>query len=383
MSQNIFEKSQKLNELFRDVRILYPEFVPEKLPHRNKEIDELVYAFEPVLKGRKPLNVVLLGGTGTGKTVTAKYVLKELEEYSDRAKSLYINCFEFNSRPAVLTAIANFLGQAVPRRGLATDETYSKVLEALKKINFVPLIILDEVDQLLQKQEGSSLLYDLLRVIEFGKAHIGIILISNDFAFSSRLEQRVKSSLAQHTITFEQYSPLQLKDILRERVQFAFLPGKLEEEVINVSAAHAAKKGGDARIAIDCLLKAGRVAEQKNSSKVTLQHLKEVLASIGASQAQKALPFLNQNEKAVIEAISKSPEGICSGDLFKKYKTLSKNPLTQRQFRSILSKFEKMKILRAEEVAKKKRGRTRKIFLCSSKEALKELLAQAEQKTSN
>ena len=31
----------------------------------------------------------------------------------------------------------------------------------------------------------------------------------------------------------------------------------------------------------------------------------------------------------------------------------------------------------------KERGRTRKIFLCSSKEALKEILAQAEQKTSN
>ena len=33
------------NRVLKNETFLYPEFVPERLPHRDKEIDELVFAF--------------------------------------------------------------------------------------------------------------------------------------------------------------------------------------------------------------------------------------------------------------------------------------------------------------------------------------------------
>ncbi len=369
MPGNIFAKKARIHELFKDERFLYPEYVPERLPHRDAEVDSLVFALQPVLQGKKPQNVFVSGKSGTGKTATVRFVLNELQQYSDRAKGLYINCFQFNTRHSVLTQIANFLGEATPRRGIASDETYSHMLKALQSINFVPVIVLDEADQLMHEKEASKLFYDLLRVIEQHHKGFGLVFISNVAEFTALLDARVKSSLAEQTICFEQYSPQQLKDILRERAQYAFFPNALEPDVINVAAAHAAKFGGDARIAIECLLKAGREAERENALKVTVQHLQKVFPLIDSAALQKAINYLGEHEKAILQSIPAN-QVIASGDLFAAYKKAVKKPFSQRQFRTMRANLERMHLINCKEAAKGKMGRTVFISLAFPKSRL-------------
>jgi cell division control protein 6 len=364
MQGNVFEKSSKINPVFKDERFLYPEFVPEKLPHRDSEIDSLVYALKPVTEGKKPQNVFLAGKPGTGKTVVAKFVLKELEEYSDRAKFLYVNCFRLNTRHSVLTEISNFLGLPISRRGMSSDEALDSVLQALKKVSFTPIIIFDELDQLVFRGEASALFYDLLRIFEFAKARFGIVIISNNPGILQQLDSRVKSSLVPETIIFEAYSPQQLKDILRERAQFAFFPEAIENDAISVAAAHAAKLGGDARIAIECLLKAGRLAEKRNEKKVSVEHLKEVFSSIEARAVQKAVPFLAGHEKLILSLVPKQGQ-ISSGGLFKKFSLKSSQKISQRRFRTFVSALEKKDLLECAFTEKGVRGRTRMVALKS------------------
>ena len=205
LKKNIFDGFSREASVFKDERFLYPEFVPDKLLHREKEIESLAGSLSPIIKGKKPANVFLTGSTGVGKTTAAKFVLKEMQEYSDRAKSLYLNCFEFNSRHAVLSAITNFLGIASPRRGIATDEIYGSMLEALKKCGFSPLVVLDEADQLFMASDGQKLLYDLLRIVEVEKNVFGLVLISNDAELMLSLDDRIRSSLSEEKIVFESY----------------------------------------------------------------------------------------------------------------------------------------------------------------------------------
>lgn len=358
-----------MQEIFKDERFLYPEFVPEKLPHRDAEIDALVFAINPVLKGKKPENVFVNGESGTGKTVTVKFVLNELHEYSDRAKSLYVNCFEFNTRHSVLSAVTNFLGAPIPRRGVATDEVYSRLLSSLKSIDFTPIVVLDEVDQLFFDSEASKLFYDLLRVVEYGKHSFGLIFISNDSNLVSKLDSRVKSSLAVETISFQKYSPQQLKDILAERCQYAFQSGKLDDEVVNVAAGHAAKLGGDARIALECLLKAGREAERENASKVSLEHLKKAFLQLDSAPLQKAISFIDGTEKILLKILTEFNE-LNSGDLYKKYSEIAEKPLTLRRFRDIINVLEKKELIKAEDSVHEIKGRTRKISLKIPKSVL-------------
>ena len=361
MKKNIFERSGKEKQVFKDEKYLYPEFVPERLPHRDREIDALVYGFNPLVKGGKPHNFFVVGPTGVGKTACVKYVLNELQEYSDRAKALYLNCFEFNARHAILSKIANFLGAPVPRRGIATDEIYSRFLEALKKADFSPVIVLDEVDQLLLKADGSKLLYDLLRVVEYERARVALVLISNDIELTAKLDSRVRSSLTEEKIVFESYTPAQLKDILRERASFAFLSGALGEEVIPVAAAHAAKLGGDARIAIESLLKAGREAEKENSGKVEVKHLKKSFESVDAVSLLKGIRHLNESEALLLKLIAEKP-GIFSGELFKAFGGKTE-PLSERRLRDLLNGLEKKNFVFSEQVSLGNKGKTRS-FSC-------------------
>jgi len=369
MPRNLFDQASSAEHpLFRQEKYLYPEFVPERLPHRDAEIDSLVYALNPLAKGGKPHNVFVCGGTGGGKSACIKFVLNQLEEHTDRAKHLYLNCFEFNSRHAILTEIANFLGEPMPRRGVATDELYTKLLHALKQATFTPIIVLDEVDQLLHEDEGQKLLYDLLRVIEYQKNRFALLIISNDRTLTARLDPRVKSSLAEETIEFNQYTPTQLKAILRERAEYAFAPGVLDEDVINVAAAHAAKLGGDARIAIECLWKAGREAERVNASKVTLDHLQKAFAAV-AEQNLKAVKFLNEHERTLLKLVAEKGT-LHSGDLYQAYAKAVKEPVTERRLRDFLANLELHRLVHLTLVDLGNRGKTKEISLAVQKDSL-------------
>jgi cell division control protein 6 len=367
LKQNVFSKTAKLHEVFKNERFLYPEFVPERLPFRDAQIDELVFSLKPLSEGRKARNVFAFGSTGTGKTATIKFVLKELQEFTDRVKALYLNCFEKNSRHAVLVELANALGAAVPERGLSTAEVHSEAMQLLKAQQFSPILVLDEFDQLLAN-DGVELLYDILRIPEQGLKPIPVILVSNNPELLALLEGRVKSSLQAVSLNFEPYSPMQLKEILKQRAEYAFIEGVLEKEVINVAAAHSAKLGGDARIAIESLLNAGRIAERENSAKVGLKHLKQAFEAVEPSIGRKKIPLLSKDEKTLLAVLSKHPGGIDSGGLFKAFCKVG-GKISERHFRGIVSSLEKQKVLNAEQTTKG-RGKTRIIKLNVKKESL-------------
>lgn len=371
MPQNIFAEINE-SSIFKDERFLYPEYVPKKLPFRDAQIAEIAHALKPALRGGKPQNLFICGKSGTGKTVTAKYVLRELEEYTSKAKGIYINCFEFNTRNAILNKICLSLGRAVPRRGIATDEVYAELLNALKRASVVPIVVLDEVDQLASNKTISSLLYDLLRIVEHQDAHIGIIMISNNTELLAMLDSRVRSSLLSREIVFEPYTPVQLKEILKERAKHAFFEHVLDNDVINVAAAHAAKHNGDARIAIESLLIAGRIAERENAKKVMLAHLRKAFEQIKPRALQKAAPFLDEHEKKILTILCDHAE-LFSGILYKLYCKQVQEPVTERSFRKKLNRLAELNLIEAKVVEKGIRGRTRAIKLAQPKDAIKEI----------
>jgi len=354
---NVFSSVQD-SSIFKDERFLYPDFVPERLPFRDKEISELVFCLKPASQGKRPVNVFVFGKPGTGKTVTLKFVLNELEEFSDRTKCLYVNCFELASKQAILSKATNFLGYAVPQRGISYEELFSKFVSVLRSKKIIPILVFDEAEQLLKNDELKSLLYDLSRLGEQQKLTIGLAFISNDNFFLSHLDDRVRSSLQASSIPFEQYSPSELKEILKERAKYAFSEYALDEDVIPLCAAHAAKLGGDARVAIDVLLKAGRLAERENSKRVFLRHVR---ASFMQEKPVKAeiKSTLSDQEQAILNFLDKSSgKEIDSRNI---YDSLEKK-FAERTLRLALSNLEEKGFISAEKIVKG-RGTSRIIKL--------------------
>ena len=295
-------------------------------------------------------NVFVYGKPGTGKTVTLRFVLNELEEFSDRAKCLYINCFELSSKQAIISKVTNFLGYAVPQRGISYDDIFSKFVAILRSTKVVPVLVFDEAEQLIRNDEVKSLLYDLSRMGEQQKLTLGLVFISNDDYFLSHLDDRVRSSLQCSSIPFEQYSPSELKEILLERAKYAFNDYALDNDVIPLCAAHAAKLGGDARVAVDVLLKAGRLAENENSKKVLVKHVRASFMQEKPVKVEVTSTLLDQEQEILDFLKKKSGKEIDSRDI---YDAVSKK-YAERTLRSALSTLEEKKLISTEKVSKGK-----------------------------
>ncbi len=334
------------SRIFKNEEMLSPEYLPDILPHRETQIKQLAGNLLPASTKRKPQNTLIFGAPGIGKTASVKYVFREFENYSG-IKTIYINCWDFKTPTAVLSKITTELGYIVQRKGWAKDEVVARTIETINKLNKVVIVCLDEVDQLQQET-----LYDLLRLDI--KNHLGLILISNDPFVFANAEPRIKSSLAVDEIEFKPYSLQEMKAILQERVKYSVR--NVENGVVLLAANHAVQKGGDVRIGLQCLLKAGRNAEQENADKIKVEHVKNVLKEVRQIKPEILKEKINDAEREILVILGK--DIWLSGDLYRKYCETYGNPVTDRSFRGCISHLEQLKLIR---IRKRKIGNARVI----------------------
>jgi len=277
--------------VFKKEEVLYPEYLPLNLPHREGQIKLISENLSLLLKNSKPTNIFIYGPPGVGKTAVAKFILREFEQYSG-IKNIYINCWQYNTSFAILSEIGISIGAFVSRRGWAKDEIFSRIVQAMENNRLNLIIVLDEIDQLIKKD--SSILYDLLRIENYTKQKIGLIFISNDKYVFRNVEERIKSSLSLEEVEFKPYTFLEMKDIVEQRMKEAFIA--YEDGVSALVAMKAAEKG-DVRIALEILLKAGRIAKDK----LRVEDVKKVIKEEINPKMQEVVKALNQEERKILD----------------------------------------------------------------------------------
>jgi len=349
------------SKIFKDEEVLSTDYVPDILPHRENEIKQIAKNILPLSKGRKAQNTFVYGPPGIGKTSVVKNVFREFEDFSEQVRGIYINCWDFRTPTALLTQIIIELGQFVQRRGWSRDEIMQKLTETLKKRVKGLVICLDEVDQL-----EMSAIYDLLRIEQYVDTPVGLIFISNDRFVFFKAEPRIRSSLGIEEIEFKPYNHAEMKDILTERAKHAFR--SFDQSVITLCSNHAVSKGGDVRIGLQCLLKAGRLADNRGSSKVEVDDAKTVMKDIGKVKPEILKEKINEHEKILLEAIEDGKK-YSSGELYEKYKKIAEErfkddgeiePVTDRSLRDFVNHLNEIGLL---EISDKKVGKSRLIWI--------------------
>jgi len=261
----MFDKSKNSKGILRSETYLDSSYHPEEPVGREPKIKQIADAVRPLARRKKPKNLLVHGPAGVGKTTCIKHVFNSFESETS-ARSVYINCWQYNTRSSLLTQLLIELGYPAPRKGKPVDELLSKIREWLNKKRNVALA-LDEFDQLDQRTE---VIYDLQMLNEEAENRIGIIMISNHHPSKLKLDPRSRSRLNCQTLQFKPYTASQLRDILEKRVEQAFRPGTVPSEVIDKIAKQVAENSGDCREAIEKLLRAGRKADQNDQRQVTL-----------------------------------------------------------------------------------------------------------------
>ena len=335
--------------VLKNEEALLPEYLPKFLPHRENQIKELAQNLLPAVKRKKPQNTFIFGPPGIGKTAVVKFVFREFEEYSAKVKTVYINCWDYKTPYANLSKAAIEMGIFVPRRGWGKDEILEKIIEWLRKSKKGLIVCLDEVDQL-----NEEVIYDWLRLNQYAENPIGIVFVSNYKDVFVSKEPRIRSSLAIDEIEFKPYKLNEMIDILKERAKLAFT--NFENAAVLLAANHAVQNGGDVRIGLECLLRAGRIAEREKAKKLEVKHVKNVLKKVKAIKPKLIEEKLSEIEKAIIKAIKIRP--LTSGELYEKI-TKEGIKISERKFRDYVNNLAERKLIKIEEQRFGRKGYTR------------------------
>lgn len=302
--------------VFKDEGALSFEYVPSNLPHREKQLKMLMNFFRYIVEGERGFcqKALLIGDVGTGKTATSKLFGSILEEQckkrDENFKFIYVNCYRERTLFLIGQRIMEVLAPSLPTRGLSPQELLKIIVSLLKEEHPPTILVLDEVHYFV-KAAGQDALYNLLRILEGydeSEVRLGMLFISRSKNFIYELDDVVRSSLTRNIVDFEPYTSHQLMTILRERVKLAFKEGVVSSEALEVIADNVGvDRGGrgDARLAIEILWRAGKIADIRERGEVTPDDVREASSFIHPAIRIEDLKSLLIDEKIALLTIAK------------------------------------------------------------------------------
>ncbi|HUU79074.1 MAG TPA: ORC1-type DNA replication protein [candidate division Zixibacteria bacterium] len=384
----IFDRFISSPSIFKNHEVLRPSHIPERLPHRDYEIQFLGKALGNALRNDRPSNIFLYGKTGTGKTIVSKFVTKYLRQ---RAASIgkdiivsILNCVEVDTDYRVLARLCEIVGETVPFTGLPTDEVFKRFKNKLDSKKQLLIVVFDELDKLHNKS-GDNVLYQLTRInTDLKRAQVSLVCITNDLSFKETLDPRVRSSLSEEELVFKPYNATQLEDILSDRAQEGFNDNVLTNGVISLCAALAAQEHGDARRALDLLRVAAELAERGSEEVVDETHVRKATKQIEKNTVQEVLVSLPVQTKVVLWSVYTLEKSnlkiVTTGDLYKVYLELCKitslDPITPRRANSLLNELSMLGVVNTKVVSMGRYGRTTKVSLSVSPREVRNILCE-------
>jgi len=340
-----FFKDMLRNEesLFLDTVALDYDYIPKLVPFREQQQRIMAACIKPLFQKRNGRNLFIYGQPGVGKTVACKHVLKELEDETDEIIPIYINCWQKNTSYKVVLEMCDAVGYKFTQNR-KTDDLFKTVKEILNKKAAV--FVLDEIDKL----EEIDILYAFLEEI-YNKS---IFIITNYKNWLLGLDERIKSRLTAEVMEFKPYNAFETKEILKQRLKYAFREGVWEIEAFDIIAKKAVDMG-DIRSGLYLMKESGNIAEESSSRKITTEHVKKAIAKFDEFSIKKK-EDLEEDVQFILEII-KSNSGKKIGDIFEKYRKEG-GKAAYKTFQRKIEKLEQGKFITAEKTKGGEEGNT-------------------------
>ncbi len=360
--------------VFRDEHVFEIDYLPETFKHRETQMENLKYALRPAVRGSRPLNVIARGPPGTGKTTATQILFDELRAETD-VQAVRVNCQVDSTRYAVFSRLfAEIFEYEPPSSGISFKKLFSQITDRLVEREQVLVVALDDVNYLFYESEASDTLYSLLRAHEaHSGAKIGVIGISSDLDLDviDELDTRVQSVFRPEEIYFNKYDQTEIVGILQERVERGFNEGVVGPQVLDRVAEFTEEQGGDLRVGIDLLRRAGMNAEMRASRSVETQDVEKAYDKSKYVHLSRRLGELTDSESALVEVIAENDAEL-AGDIYEAFH--ERTDLGYTRYSEIIKKLDQLGIIDASYTSVEGRGRSRELTLQYDADAVLERL---------
>jgi Cdc6-like AAA superfamily ATPase len=291
-------------------------YIPDK-PLMRDEIKPVIDALLRYQETGIANNVLILGSRGSGKSMSARYLMKLLSS-QNQLKFVYTNCRQHNTSFKIL---AHLLG--LRARGRTLDELWYLFTDANPGKT---VFILDEIDLINDKDKHLDILY----LISRSDKNYMAILLSNNPKFTNTLDESIMSTLQPEIIHFSNYDALEVVLILKDRakVGLKFLP---EREIDQIAAMTVKNTNSDVRVALKTLYLAALEPELPLK-----EHFEKALRDI----MFEVVRDLNDKNLLILKAALGQREGYVK-DIYHTYRQISvqfgEEPFSYVHFYSNLS----------------------------------------------
>jgi len=367
-----FEELLKRPSIFKNESKLDINFVPNKLPHRDKELSLLSQLFLGLITNPNSISrkILITGKTGIGKTVTVKLFGELLEHASEKRniniKYIHINCRKERTSYKVLMNIIQLLNKQFPKRGYSLQDLLDILIDLLNHQNLHVLIVLDELSYLINKRE--DLIYLLTRINDDsikGDQRISIIGIVRDLSCLNNLDNSTMSTLQRNIIQFNKYSKDQIFDILKYRTEISLKENVLSDKIIEM-ISDITFDSGDIRYGLNILWRACKIAESKSLKYVSLECIRLANQDLLPFSALDILEYMTSQKLlfliAIIKALYESDNSkISFTKALRIYYIICENmglsPRSHSQIWNYLQEFKRESIVKVQIMSKGIKGR--------------------------
>ncbi|MBU7018784.1 MAG: ORC1-type DNA replication protein [Theionarchaea archaeon] len=347
--------------LIKNDRVFNPEYTPERFGFRDSQLKQLSVYLKPGIKGGTPVNALILGPCGTGKTTSVKLVFEDVETSSEKIVPVYINC-QFNPSPfqTFCQIYRKVVGQAPPETGVPLARIQNVIMKKLQKEKKCLVVALDDIDHLFFDKYANEILYDILRAHEkYEGVRTGVFGILSDNEFRFILAAKVNTIFNPSEVYFLPYTRSQTYEILRDRVREGLVEGVLSDELLDY-ITDITIEAGDLRVGIELVYRSALEAEADASRKVKKEHVDRAYAVEAKTiHLKRILQGLGSAEKTLLKILAENRGEMLSKDLFAHFE--DRTGLKIKKYDAVVGKLEALRIIDAPYV--KKVGRSRRIVL--------------------
>ncbi len=355
--------------VFRNEHVFEIDHLPETFRHRETQLESLKYTLRPAVRGSRPLNSIVRGPPGTGKTTAVQKLFGELDSQSG-VRTVHVNCQVDSTRYAVFSRLfEEMFDYEPPSSGISFKKLFGQVADRLVEEDEVLIVALDDANYLFYENEASDSLYSLLRAHEVHTgARIGVIIISSDLSLDvmDELDTRVQSVFRPEEIYFPVYDVNEVVDILRERARRGFHDGVLGTVEID-RIAELTAESGDLRVGIDLMRRAGLQAEMRASRTIAIEDVENAYDKSKYVHLSRRLRGLSDSEEALLAVLAEH-DGKLAGEVYDAF--YEKTGLGYTRYSEIINKLDQLGIIAAEYAEVDGRGRSRALTLLYDPQAV-------------